>query len=240
MLIPSTLSRADASERWAFSLRLNLSRETDPDVLDFLLTEIDHAGLFAIPALSAVIGDDEGEHGDQDDSIDLPDLAEITSHPLYATLADHLTELCAISDTHELESVVSSLLETYVAVPLPSSSSSADIRPTGLPSECELCEREGIPLTIHHLFPRSEHTHLLKRRPDDFTRHALIVTHRAYICRPCHSAVHRIFSNRELADEWFTMERLRESEAVQKWVGYAGKQRVCGFEGRVRGLKMRR
>ena len=43
--------------------------------------------------------------------------------------------------------------------------------------------------------------------------------------RPCHSTVHRVASNEELAREYYTVDRLLEREDVQKWRKYISKQR---------------
>lgn len=44
------------------------------------------------------------------------------------------------------------------------------------------------------------------------------------ICRPCHSTVHHVATNEELAREYFDVERLLEREDIQKWGMYAGRQ----------------
>ena len=46
------------------------------------------------------------------------------------------------------------------------------------------------------------------------------------ICRQCHSAVHRIHSEWELATEYNTIERLLESQEVLKFAKWANKQRA--------------
>lgn len=43
--------------------------------------------------------------------------------------------------------------------------------------------------------------------------------------RPCHSAVHHVASNEELAKSLYTVELLLEREDVQRWRRYAAKQR---------------
>jgi hypothetical protein len=45
------------------------------------------------------------------------------------------------------------------------------------------------------------------------------------ICRPCHSAIHRIHSEWELATEYNTTERLLECDEVRKFAKWANKQR---------------
>ncbi|KAF6752391.1 hypothetical protein DFP72DRAFT_904771 [Ephemerocybe angulata] len=76
----------------------------------------------------------------------------------------------------------------------------------------EICERQ-VPLTYHHLVPRSAwHTEAMLNKV-------------AWLCRPCHSVVHRVASNEELAQSYHTVELLLEREDVQRWQRYASKQR---------------
>ncbi|KAG6827094.1 hypothetical protein H0H92_013226 [Tricholoma furcatifolium] len=85
---------------------------------------------------------------------------------------------------------------------------------------CEICERE-VPLTYHHLIPRSTHAKVLKKKwhPESMLNSV------AWLCRPCHSAVHHVATNEELAREYFTVELLLEREDILKWRNYACKQR---------------
>jgi DNA polymerase sigma len=44
----------------------------------------------------------------------------------------------------------------------------------------------------------------------------------AWLCRACHSFVHRVATNEELARDWYTVERLEEREdviAFANWIG---------------------
>ena len=72
------------------------------------------------------------------------------------------------------------------------------------PGECEMCERY-MPLTRHHLMPRMMHARLRKQ---GFERDVLCRT--CNICRLCHDAVHRFFSEKELALEYNTVEKLMQ------------------------------
>lgn len=67
---------------------------------------------------------------------------------------------------------------------------------------CELCERDWVPLTYHHLIPRSTHDRVMKRgwHTEDKLNSV------AWLCRACHSFVHRLASNEELARSYFAME----------------------------------
>jgi len=83
-------------------------------------------------------------------------------------------------------------------------------------SDCELCGRDWIPLTYHHLIPRSMHAKAVKRGWHQEWELANV----AWLCRACHSFVHRVASNEELAREWYTVERLEEREDVIRFVGW--------------------
>jgi hypothetical protein len=88
---------------------------------------------------------------------------------------------------------------------------------------CPFCERH-MPLTFHHLIPRCTHT-VMKKKYDLDSR---TLNHGVDLCRPCHSAVHRTESNRELAENFNTTEKLLGHPAIQKWIGYAKKQKCEG------------
>jgi hypothetical protein len=87
---------------------------------------------------------------------------------------------------------------------------------------CELCERR-MPLTKHHVRPRSQHARL---RTAGFTLAALSATIK--ICRQCHNAVHENLDEQSLADAYHTVELLLTHEGVRAFVGWASKQRSRG------------
>jgi hypothetical protein len=43
--------------------------------------------------------------------------------------------------------------------------------------------------------------------------------------RQCHTAVHNVATNEELAQHYYTVELLLQREDIQKWGRYASKQR---------------
>ncbi|KAF2707355.1 hypothetical protein K504DRAFT_384555 [Pleomassaria siparia CBS 279.74] len=88
-------------------------------------------------------------------------------------------------------------------------------------SACELCQREWIPLTYHHLIPRSTHVKVLKRGWHEERKLGSV----AWLCRACHSFVHRVATNEELARWWWSVELLEEREDVRKWVDWVGRVR---------------
>lgn len=91
------------------------------------------------------------------------------------------------------------------------------------PSECELCGREWIILTVHHLIPRETWPKAVKRGwiANEEEGHRRI----AWICRACHNLVHKIASNEELARHYNSVELLEEREDVQKFVAWVGRVR---------------
>ena len=107
---------------------------------------------------------------------------------------------------------------------------------------CELCERENIHLTKHHLRPREVHEKLLKRygpkgsetikKQKHSTEDVVVLTQEilnitANICRPCHNAVHRSHDNETLAESFYTIDLLLTSEKVSKYVKFSSKQKVA-------------
>jgi len=109
------------------------------------------------------------------------------------------------------------------------STADSDLPPNGVPKggwkstradECEICERE-VHLTYHHLIPRAVHDKVLKRGWHSEEQLNSV----AWLCRHCHSFVHRVATHEELAREFYTVEMLLEREDVQKWRAYASRQR---------------
>lgn len=90
-----------------------------------------------------------------------------------------------------------------------------------LPTCCQLCEREK-PLTFHHLIPRSNHKNkwFLKRFEKTDMRERGI-----YVCRPCHSQIHKLHSEKELGRHFNTLASLLADENLQKFIGWVKKQR---------------
>ncbi|EJD52758.1 hypothetical protein AURDEDRAFT_55402 [Auricularia subglabra TFB-10046 SS5] len=85
---------------------------------------------------------------------------------------------------------------------------------------CEVCTRD-MPLTYHHLIPRSVHSKVLKRGWHPAERLNAV----AWLCRSCHSTVHRVASNEDLARNFYTVDLLIEREDIQRWRAWASRQR---------------
>ncbi|KAI0321739.1 hypothetical protein OF83DRAFT_1161619 [Amylostereum chailletii] len=132
------------------------------------------------------------------------------------SVVDSLTayELCA--DEDGVQTLIRSVLSDYAreaCTPPPA-------WPATRTSACELCERE-VPLTYHHLIPRSTHAKAIKRKWHPAGRLNAV----AWLCRPCHSAVHHVANNEDLARNFYTLDLLLEREDIQRWRRYAAKQR---------------
>lgn len=133
-----------------------------------------------------------------------PSIEESLSTYAYLRPAQTLAEF--------LTPILTSFVATLIAPPPPPSQTKE------LATECEICSREHIPLTYHHLIPRSVHAKVLKRGWHTEDR----LNDVAWLCRACHSFVHSCASNEELAREWFTVERLLEREDVRGFAGWVG------------------
>jgi hypothetical protein len=87
-----------------------------------------------------------------------------------------------------------------------------------LVSACEICGRDWVNLTYHHLIPRMVHAKVVKRgwhRPDE-------LQNVAWLCGACHRFVHHFAGHEDLARRFYTVELLLEQEdvvAFAKWVG---------------------
>ena len=86
---------------------------------------------------------------------------------------------------------------------------------------CEICERDWVRLTYHHLIPKQVHDKVRKRKWHEEWRLNSV----AWLCRACHDFVHRIASNEELARHLWTVDLLLEREDVQAWAAWVGRIR---------------
>ncbi|RYU79462.1 HNH endonuclease [Hymenobacter persicinus] len=77
--------------------------------------------------------------------------------------------------------------------------------------QCELCERLVGQVSRHHLVPREEGG-----------RHGPTVA----LCQPCHSTVHLLLTNRELARRYPTLPALQQAEDLQKYLHWVRRSRV--------------
>lgn len=108
-------------------------------------------------------------------------------------------------------------VEIVLAVPPEHTPALTASRPDG----CEICQREHLPLTYHHLIPRQMHAKAVKRG----WHREWELNKVAWLCRACHSFVHKIASNEELAKDLYDVDLLLEREDVQKWASWVSRVR---------------
>ena len=78
---------------------------------------------------------------------------------------------------------------------------------------CQLCSRDVPQLTEHHLVPR-QFTKRKKLDPGETIE----------ICPACHRQIHTLFSNRQLAQELNTLDRLQQHPEMQNFLVWVRKQ----------------
>ncbi|OLP63702.1 hypothetical protein BACPU_29230 [Bacillus pumilus] len=74
---------------------------------------------------------------------------------------------------------------------------------------CELCGRQDVLRTEHHLTPKEEGGTWLPT---------------AFLCIPCHKQVHALYSNHELAVRLNTLDALRHDEKLVSYIKWIRKQ----------------
>jgi hypothetical protein len=82
---------------------------------------------------------------------------------------------------------------------------------------CVLCERDVSETTEHHLIPKCRHKN--KKNKKLFARKD--VKEKVPTCVPCHNNVHAVLSEKELAREYNTLEKLKSHPDIikfTKWV----------------------
>jgi len=205
------------------SLSLYL-RKNDPedadDVIQFLVSECLDSGVeLPVPPLEDTDVDTASFIEERRETLTLE---EVLSHPITSILEPHLVDLLQVPPT-EIPLVIDEFLDVYwQGVPDATDEDYASSRSNAVDKVCELCERPAT-LTEHHLLPRTEHALLIKRGlatlNDCRTRIAML-------CRPCHSAVHRAKTTRELATDFNTVDKLLEVEEVAKFAEWNSKRKV--------------
>lgn len=127
------------------------------------------------------------------------------------------------SDAHSgTATLLAPVLTTYIssasAAPPPPISTKADA------DGCELCGRDWINLSYHHLIPRMVHAKVVKRgwhRADE-------LQNVAWLCGACHRFVHRFANHEDLARHYYTVELLLEQPEVVAFAEWVGRLRWKG------------
>jgi 5-methylcytosine-specific restriction enzyme A len=74
---------------------------------------------------------------------------------------------------------------------------------------CELCEREEVETTVHHLLP--------KEMGGTFGA-------TANLCIPCHKQIHALYTNAEIAARLATIPELKEDAQLSRFIKWIRKQ----------------
>ncbi|MGQ4665553.1 HNH endonuclease [Metabacillus halosaccharovorans] len=74
---------------------------------------------------------------------------------------------------------------------------------------CELCEREEVETTIHHLTPKEMGGTFLST---------------AKLCIACHKQIHALYTNEELAARLSTIQELKQDEKLKSFIKWIRKQ----------------
>jgi hypothetical protein len=135
---------------------------------------------------------------------------EALGNTLPGSVADSLAAYCSLDITLFLSALLASYI-TATTCPPP-------IWVTTRTSACEICKRDWVPLTYHHLIPRSMHQKSLKRGWHEEWELNKV----AWLCGACHRCVHRVATNVELAREWDSVEKLREREDIGRFAAWVG------------------
>ncbi|KAI1442495.1 hypothetical protein F5Y02DRAFT_257092 [Annulohypoxylon stygium] len=117
-----------------------------------------------------------------------------------------------------LAPILTSYLTTLFTAPPPPRSTLREAQ------GCELCGRDWIELSYHHLIPRFVHAKAVRRgwhREED-------LQNVAWLCGACHRFVHRFAGHEELARKYYTVELLMAEEGVRRWVDWVGRLRWKG------------
>lgn len=148
------------------------------------------------------------------------DISEKITPTLDPEASDSLTTYGILTPPAEdMTTFLAPILTTYLtAVTTPPPTPSAT-RATA--TDCEICGRDWVPLTYHHLIPRMVHAKAVKRgwhREEDLAA-------AAWLCRACHSFVHRLAGHEELAREYYTVGRLLARDEVRGFAAWVGRVR---------------
>ena len=82
---------------------------------------------------------------------------------------------------------------------------------------CELCGRHVSVLTKHHLIPKARHAN--KRNKREFDREE-VKQRLAWFCRPCHTQVHALYTEKTLEREFNTLVSPAAQPDVAKFVAW--------------------
>ena len=80
-------------------------------------------------------------------------------------------------------------------------------------SKCILCEREK-ELTKHHLIPKKLHKRFRKKKVD------IDLNQTINLCIDCHNHIHRLYDEKTIAYELYTLELIQEDINMVKFINW--------------------
>ncbi|KAL1962479.1 hypothetical protein VTN77DRAFT_9600 [Rasamsonia byssochlamydoides] len=200
----------------------DVTDERDPeelaDFIDFIASEAFSALPEEVQSLSysAIQRDDSLARKYKDPMIPRSLLDSLTA-AIPLSVSESLSVYGIIPEATDLPDFLRPILSDYIS----SVTAGPPVWATTRTNACEICDRDWIPLSYHHLIPREVHDKVLKRGWHEEWKLNSV----AWLCRACHSFVHRMASNEELAREWYTVDRILQREDVQDWAKWVGRVR---------------
>lgn len=92
---------------------------------------------------------------------------------------------------------------------------------------CPICQRDTPECyqEEHHLIPRS----ICKRNKYHGLPQLKKENRTITVCVDCGNQLHKLFSEKELADSYNTIEKILEQPSVQTWIGWISKKPNCFY-----------
>ncbi|CAK7240860.1 MAG: hypothetical protein STHCBS139747_002312 [Sporothrix thermara] len=202
-----------------------LARETFDLLPDDLRTLAHHAWV-----ADASLRSKYGEADDGSTSGGVPAPGPLTAARVAALLpglepspvADSMQAYGVVDEQRTAAEVVAPALSVYLAAAAAAPPPPRSTRDQA--DGCEICGRDWLPLSYHHLIPRFVHAKAVKRgwhRPDE-------LQNVAWLCGACHRRVHRFANHEDLARHYYTVERLLAEPEMQRYALWASRLRWKG------------
>lgn len=87
--------------------------------------------------------------------------------------------------------------------------------------KCPICERIPPSLEKHHLLPKPYRNRAEYRR--DLKKETI------HICIDCADMLHQLFTNKELAIEYYALEKILSDPKIQKWIKWIKDKKKFGI-----------
>jgi 5-methylcytosine-specific restriction endonuclease McrA len=89
-----------------------------------------------------------------------------------------------------------------------------------VPGVCPICDR-SMPLTFHHLIPKTTHAKYVKQYTKEFLN-----SNGVWLCRSCHSHIHKLITEEDMAAHYNNLDVILSHPGVQKWVPYIKRRKT--------------